>query len=178
MTPKRFYDWQTGGGTDDVMTLVDALERADIRWCAIGGIAVNFWAREPMVTQDVDIVVAMESIEQAVAVLQEAGFTSRRFEWSINFKGTSQVSIQISTESVYQDFPGRAVPAEVHGILMRVACLMDTLKGKMLAWGDDSRRQSKQLKDLGDIARLVENHPSLWDELDPGLRQVIDRPVA
>jgi hypothetical protein len=60
MTPKRFYDWQTAGGTDDVMRLVDCLECADISWCAIGGIAVNHWAAEPMVTQDVDIIVAAD----------------------------------------------------------------------------------------------------------------------
>lgn len=58
VTAKQFYDWQTVGGTDDVMRLVDSLERADIRWCAIGGVAVNHWAAEPMVTQDVDFVVA------------------------------------------------------------------------------------------------------------------------
>ena len=28
MIPKQFYDWQTVGGTDDVMRLVDCLERA------------------------------------------------------------------------------------------------------------------------------------------------------
>ena len=41
MTAKRFYDWQTAGGTDDVMRLINCLERADIEWCAIGGVAVN-----------------------------------------------------------------------------------------------------------------------------------------
>ena len=41
MTGKQFYDWQTSGGTNDVMRLVDCLERADIAWCAIGGVAVN-----------------------------------------------------------------------------------------------------------------------------------------
>lgn len=30
MTPKQFYDWQTAGGTDDVMRLVDCLERSEI----------------------------------------------------------------------------------------------------------------------------------------------------
>lgn len=54
MTPKKFFDWQTAGGTNDVMRLVDCLERADLGWCAIGGIAVNHWVAEPMVTQDVD----------------------------------------------------------------------------------------------------------------------------
>jgi len=79
MTPKQFYDWQTAGGTDDVMRLVDCLERADIPWCAIGGIAVNHWAAEPMVTQDVELVVATESIERAVKLLEAVGFTSERF---------------------------------------------------------------------------------------------------
>jgi Nucleotidyl transferase AbiEii toxin, Type IV TA system len=90
MTPKQFYDWQTAGGTDDVMRLVDCLERADI-----------------------------------------------------------------------------------HGILMRVASLEDTLKGKIKAWKDTARRQSKKLKDLGDIARLVENHPRLWELLDTDLKEII-----
>jgi hypothetical protein len=51
MTPKKYYDWRTAGGTDDVMRLVDCLERAEFAWCAIGGVAVNHWADEPMVTQ-------------------------------------------------------------------------------------------------------------------------------
>jgi hypothetical protein len=176
MTPKQFYDWQTAGGTDDVMRLVDSLERADISWCAIGGIAVNHWAEEPMVTQDVDLVVATESIEHAVQILEEAGFKSERFEWSINFKGHSKLSIQISTEDFYSTFPNRAVPADIHGILMRVASLEDTLKGKIKAWKDMERRQSKRIKDLGDIARLIESHTHLWDTLDEELQQVIQKP--
>ena len=178
MTAKKFYDWQTVGGTDDVMRLVDCLERADIAWCAIGGVAVNHWAAEPMVTQDVDFVVATESIDQTVRILAEAGFRSERFPWSINFKGRSRVSIQLSTEDFYRDFPGRAMPADVHGILLRVASLEDTLKGKIKAWSDSKRRQSKRIKDLGDIARLVESHPHLWELLTDDLKAQIDRPMA
>ena len=70
MTPKKFYDWQTAGGTNDVMRLVDCLERADLEWCAIGGVAVNHWANEPMVTQDVDFVVSIESVELAKKLLE------------------------------------------------------------------------------------------------------------
>ena len=177
MTPKKFYDWQTGGGTDDVMRVVACLESSDIQWCAIGGIAVNHWAEEPMVTQDVDLVVATESIEKTVLILEDNGFTCERFSWSINFKGNSKVSIQLSTEETYQQFPSRSVPADVHGILMRVAALEDTLDGKIRAWKDVSRRQSKKLKDLGDIARLVESHPYLWKILPDDLRVVIDEPA-
>ena len=173
MTPKQFYDWQTAGGTDDVMRLVDCLERADIQWCAIGGIAVNHWAAEPMVTQDVDLVVATESIERAVKLLEDVGFTSERFTWSINFRGHSKISIQLSTEDFYREFPSRSVPADIHGILMRVASLEDTLQGKIKAWKDTERRQSKKLKDLGDIARLVESHPRLWKLLGADLKEII-----
>ena len=176
MTPKRFYDWQTDGGTDDVMRLVDCLERADIEWCAIGGIAVNFWAKEPMVTRDVDIVVVADQIDRAQALLEREGFKAQKFDGSINFTSHSKVSIQLSTEDCYRDFPEHSVPADVHGILMRVASMEDTLKGKVLAWKDQQRRQSKKLKDLVDIARLVESHPELWNELDAELQDLIEKP--
>lgn len=176
MTPKQFYDWQTVGGTDDVMRMVDCLERADLLWCAIGGVAVNHWASEAMVTQDVDFVVSAESIEIATILLVEAGFKSERFTWSINFRGTSKVSIQLSTEDFYTDFPSRSVPADIHGILMRVASLEDTLRGKIKAWRDTERRQSKKFKDMGDIARLVESHPYLWELLDQDLKDIIEKP--
>lgn len=178
MTSKQFYDWQTLGGTDDVMRFVSALEKADIVWCAIGGIAVNHWAEEPMVTQDVDFVVPADSINRAEAALKEAGFKAETFEGSINFKGTSKVSIQLTTESFYKDFATRGVPADVHGILLRVASLEDTLSGKIMAWSDPTRRQSKRIKDLGDIARLVESHPQLWESLTDDLKGRIDRPIG
>ena len=176
MTAKQFYDWQTAGGTDDVMRLVDCLERADIAWCAIGGVAVNHWAREPMVTQDVDFVVTTDAVQRTVSLLEDAGFRSERFDWSINFQGRSKVSMQLSTEDFYREFPDRAVAADVHGILLRVASLEDTLHGKMKAYSEPERRQSKRIKDLGDIARLVEAHPELWDLLTDDLKRQIEPP--
>jgi hypothetical protein len=176
MTDKRFYDWQTAGGTDDVMRFVACLERADIPWCAIGGVAVNHWAEEPMVTRDVDFVVAVEAIEKTVGLLEADGFVPTRFEWSINFKGNSRVSMQLSTEELYYSFPSRSVPADVHGILLRVASLEDTLMGKIAAWRDPRRRQSKRVKDLGDIIRLTEAHPQLWKSLPDELKKQVDKP--
>jgi len=176
MTDKRFYDWQTAGGTDDVMRFVACLERADIPWCAIGGVAVNHWADEPMVTRDVDFVVSVETIEKTVKILEAEGFKPTRFEWSINFQGSSRVSIQLSTEEMYHSFPSRSVPADIFGILMRVASLEDTLAGKIQAWRDSRRRQSKRTKDLGDIIRLVEAHPQLWKTLPPDLKDQVEKP--
>jgi Domain of unknown function (DUF1814). len=177
MTEKQFYDWQTLGGTDDVMRFVNALEKADILWCAIGGVAVNHWAEEPMVTKDVDFVVAVESIDQTERVLKEAGFKSERFDWSINFKGRSKVAIQLTTEDFYRGFAERGIAADVHGILLRVATLEDTLAGKVKAWSEPTRRQSKQAKDFTDIVRLVESHPQLWESLSDELKALVNRPI-
>ena len=176
MTKRQFYDWQTAGGADDVMRMVDALERAELSWCAIGGIAVNHWAKEPMVTRDVDFVVTTLEVERAVQVLSEAGFSAQRYEWSVNFTGKSSVSLQLSTEDFYREFPARSVAADVHGILMRVASLEDTLAGKIKALSDSQRRQSKRIKDLGDIVRLVESHPALWVNLPPELQRQVESP--
>jgi hypothetical protein len=158
---RQFYDWQTAGGGGDVSLLVATLERLEIAWCMIGGLAVNHWAAEPMATADVDIVIASERIDEAVKALQAAGFKAKKFKWSVNLQGRSKVSVQISTEKVYQEFPGRSVPADIHGILMRVASLRDTLAGKLLAYRDKERRASKRQKDLTDIMRLVETHSKL-----------------
>ncbi len=174
MTGRQFYDWQTAGGADDVMRMVDALERAELPWCAIGGVAVNHWAKEPMVTRDVDFVVAVDQIDRAIGVLTAAGFSSERHEWSVNFTSKSQVSLQLNTEDFYREFPSRSVAADVHGILLRVACLEDTLAGKIKAWGDSNRRPSKRLKDLGDIARLIEAHPHLRASLPEAVRHALD----
>jgi hypothetical protein len=176
MTAKQFYDWQTSGGTDDVMRLVAVLERADVGWCVIGGVAVNHWAEQPMVTQDIDLVVSADAVERAVSLLEQAGFRAERFAWSVNFRGRSAVSIQLTTEDFYRDYPSRAVAADVHGILMRVACLEDTFKGKIKALSETERRQSKRIKDLADIARLVETHPQLWQDLPGELKDQIRKP--
>ncbi len=165
MTLRQFYDWQTLGGAKDVMRLVTALEEREISWCMIGGLAVNHWAAEPMATADVDLVIAAEKVEEAVATLKSLGFEERRFDWSISFKGESKVSIQISTEAMYMDFPSRSLPTEVHGILMRVASLEDTLKEKLAAFSAPDRRGSKRMKDLLDISRLLETHPELTEKI-------------
>lgn len=137
---------------------------------------MNHWAEEPMVTQDVDFVVAAERVEQTIEVLKAAGFGASEHPWSVNFTGSSKVSIQLSTEDIYLAFPARSVVADVHGILLRVASLEDTLHGKILAWNDATRRQSKRMKDVTDIARMVEAHPQLWGKLPAKLQQLVESP--
>jgi hypothetical protein len=68
---------------------------------------------------------------------------------------------QISTGNSYREYPALSVSAEVHGTLMGVASLEDTLACKVAAWSDLRRRPGKRQKDLLDIMRLVESHPEL-----------------
>ncbi|MEI8242572.1 MAG: nucleotidyl transferase AbiEii/AbiGii toxin family protein [bacterium] len=173
MTQKAFYDWQTAGGGGDVTRLIAVLERLDVPWCVIGGLAVNHWAAEPVVTADVDLVIALDRVEDAIAALAAEGFTTERHPGSVNLAGRSKLSIQISTEEFYRAFPSRAVAADVWGILMRVASLADTLQGKLAAYADPGRRPSKRQKDLLDVMRLVEAHPTLETLLPEEVRQRI-----
>jgi hypothetical protein len=170
MTMKAFYDWQTNGGGGDVTRLIGVLERLEVSWCVIGGLAVNHWAAEPVVTADVDIVIALEKVEDVVKALIKEGFAAEHFPWSINLKGRSNVSIQISTEERYRAYPERSIPCDIWGILMRVASLEDTLNGKLAAYADKTRRPSKRQKDLLDILRLVESHPSLLSSVPEAIR--------
>jgi hypothetical protein len=174
MTQKAFFDWQTAGGGGDILRLVAVLERLDVPWCVIGGVAVNHWADEPMVTADVDLVIALERVDEAVRALEEEGFKAERFPWSVNLKNQSKISVQISTEERYRPFPARAAAADVWGILMRVASLEDTFQGKLAAYSDARRRPSKRQKDWLDILRMVESHPELADALPEELRSKLD----
>ena len=44
---------------------------------------------------------------------------------------------------------------------MMVASIEDVLQGKIWAYSDPERRQSKRQKDLADILRLIESYPDL-----------------
>ena len=57
---------------------------------------------------------------------------------------------------------------------MRVASLQDTFAGKIKAWREPQRRPSKRIKDLADIARLIEAHAELRPVLPDDLRRALD----
>ncbi len=62
--------------------LLELLEENDIRYCVIGGQAVNHYA-EPLVSLDLDLVVATGQLEAVEALLAER-FSARRFPHSLN----------------------------------------------------------------------------------------------
>ena len=50
--------------------------------------------------------------------------------------------------------------------------------GKVKGWTDPDRMQSKQIKDLADIAPLLKAHPRLWNNLYQPLKNVLRRPAC
>ncbi len=140
--------------------LLELLEENDIRYCVIGGQAVNHYA-EPLVSLDLDLVVATGQLEAVEALIAER-FPARRFPHSLNVTPlSSDLRIRIRTDPRYADFVDRAERGGALGISMPVASARDVLRGKVWAAQDPSRRSSKRRKDLLDIERLVEADPSL-----------------
>jgi hypothetical protein len=136
------------------------LSDSGIRYCLIGGIGVNAYA-EPVVTQDLDVVIAAEQLEGLEHSLARH-FTVKRFPHGMNVSTPdSKLQIQIQTDPRYFDFVGRAIIRDVMDFQLPVASIEDLLQGKVWAALDTTRRPSKQLKDWSDIARLLEVEPSL-----------------
>src|SRR5882672_4683346 len=126
-----------------------------IRYCVIGGQGVNAYA-EPLVSLDLDVAVVTEDLERIERLLAER-FHVERFEHSINASAAdSKLRVQIQTDPRYADFVSRATPREVLDVTLQVAAVEDVLQGKLWAFLDDTRRQSKRQKDLADIVRLIE----------------------
>ena len=140
--------------------VIDLLTAHEIAYCAIGGQAVNAYA-EPVVSLDLDLVVAVAHLDRAV-VLLKANFAVKQFSHRLNvYQEGSDLRVQIQTDARYFDFPDRAEPREILGLELPVASLEDTLQGKIWAVLDADRRSNKRQKDLADIARLIEIHPFL-----------------
>jgi hypothetical protein len=144
--------------------LIDILAKNEINYCVIGGQAINAYV-EPLVSLDLDIVIATNQLEEATYLLEQ-NFTVRQFEHSLNISlAGSDLRVLIQLDQRYASFPDRAEIHEVLGLSMPVASLDDLLQGKIWAIKDANRRASKRQKDLADIARLLESYPYLQEKV-------------
>ena len=140
--------------------LISLLNEQGIRFCVIGGQAVNAYV-EPLVSLDLDLVVAVDQLEQVEALLQ-ARFDLKRFPHSLNISVSgSDLRVQIQTDERYGLFVEQAVTRTVLGLELPVAGLENVLQGKIWAAMDPERRASKRQKDLADIARILEQYPEM-----------------
>jgi hypothetical protein len=160
MTATQVFDSVTNGGARDFAEAVAILNRHG-PWCLIGGLAVNHYV-EPVYTIDADLVLAAENLRAVQDALVGSGFAVEVFPHSINArKAESKLVLQLTTESRYQDFIGRAESGEVLGCTVPIASLPDLIQGKVWAWRDPNRRLSKHKKDELDLIRIAESYPEL-----------------
>lgn len=172
MRAQSFWKTVTRDDSDLLHSLISLLDENTVRYCVIGGQAVNAYA-EPLVSLDLDIVIAAEDIERVEALCREV-FAVERFPHSINLsKAESDLRVQIQTDPRYLSFPEHASLKNVLGVALPVARVEDVLQGKVWAVSDQTRRRSKRQKDLADVARLLEGYPHLRDQVPTGVLDLL-----
>ena len=160
MTGKEFTNRVTHSSRDFLGEFIDLLERNKIQYCVIGGLAVNAYT-EPVVSLDLDVIITTGETKKLLGSFSKE-YSVKEEKHSINISVPfSDLRIQIQTDTRYQEFIHRAVMKEVLGYKLLVAAIEDVIKGKLWAYADPERRESKRQKDLADILRLVEVHPHL-----------------
>ena len=157
---RTFWKTVTVDESDLLESFLTWLDAQDLRYCVIGGQAVNAYV-EPVVSLDLDVVVATAHVDDFDERLGRA-FVTERFPHSLNVSQPgSDLRIQVQLDPRYRLFVERASPRDILGCVMPVALLEDLLKGKVWAAQDPNRRASKRQKDLADIARILESFPHL-----------------
>lgn len=171
MTGKEFLNAVAKGKSDILQQFLALLTETESLYCVIGGLAVNAYV-EPVVSLDVDIVLAVHDIENVVEAAKAQELKVEQFEHSINISGhASDLRIQLQTDPRYQVFITRAEVRDILGYAMKVAALEDVLQGKVWAYMDERRRRSKRQKDLADILRIIETFPEFTTNLPEGLQK-------
>ncbi len=171
MTGKTFMNVVGNGKTDILQKFLRILEETKSSYCIIGGLAVNAYV-EPVVSLDLDIVVAMEDIEEVCEAAKHKGLRVEKFEHSVNLTSPkSDLRVQLQTDVRYQEFISRSRTKQVLGYRMKVATMEDVLQGKVWAYLDEERRKSKRQKDLADIMRLVEAYRELERRIPGGVKK-------
>jgi len=160
MRASAFWKAVTVDRSNFLENLIGLLEDNGIRYCVIGGQGVNAYV-EPLVSLDLDLVIAVEQLAQAESLLRDH-FTVDHWPHSLNISAPeSKLRVQVQTDPRYFPFVDRASQREVLDVLLPVASVADILQGKIWAATDENRRPSKRRKDLLDIERILEQYPDL-----------------
>jgi hypothetical protein len=173
MTGKEFLNNIANGKIDIIEIVTGILMELGTEYCLIGGLAVNAYV-EPVVSLDLDIIVADQDIERVCKAAAGRGLKVEQFEHSVNLTSPkSDLRVQIQRDPRYQAFIRDAQSMPVLGYQLRVAAPQDVIKGKVWAYSDERRRKSKRQKDLADILRLLESFPELEIHLTDAVQKEI-----
>ncbi len=138
--------------------IIAMFEENGIRYCMIGGVGVNAYA-EPIVTLDLDVVVAADQLDR-VRELAAATLKTREIPHSFNvYDPGSKLQVQVQLRPELASLVDRARLQDVIDLRLPVAAPDDLLRAKIEAAMEPTRRPSKHGKDFMDIARLVTAFP-------------------
>ena len=176
MTESEVFEAVTGSGSSDFALVVGLLNRRG-SWCLIGGLAVNCYV-EPVYTLDADLVVISSELPAVKNELVTAGFSVEEVPHSLNAKmAKSDLRIQFSLDSRYQEFVNDTTIREVLNQQVPVASLVNVVRGKIWAWSDE-KRLSKRKKDELDLIRILEAYPDLCELMPPEIRKQLEQGYA
>jgi hypothetical protein len=177
MQALEFWKAVTADRANLLERLIGLLEEHRIRYCVIGGQAVNAYS-EPVVTLDLDIAIALDQLELARNVLQQE-FKVRECPHRLNLSALgSDLRVQIQANPETFSYIDRATEKYVLGLRLPVAAIEDVLEGKIRVAQELTRRPSRQIKDLADIARLLEAQPDLERMIPTDIRARIEAAQA
>lgn len=172
MTAAEIFDGLVPGASNDFALAVRLCQKTG-PYCLIEGMAVNCYA-EASVTFDGDFVVKLENLDPLRVELAALGFVIKEFPYTVNARlPGSKFAIQFSKSSFFADFPDRAVPKILYGETVMVASLPDLIASKLKSSQDPTRRASKKLKDLTDLARIAEAYPEYLPLMPTAIRKEV-----
>ncbi|MBV9673523.1 MAG: nucleotidyl transferase AbiEii/AbiGii toxin family protein, partial [Verrucomicrobia bacterium] len=170
VTSTEIFDAVVSAGSNTFLEVIDCLEQGSITYAVIGGLAINTYV-EPVYTADADFVIGAADLTRAQSLLQARGFQTEAFEFSVNFaKPGSGLSVKVTIDPAYQDMIERAQRRPIFGREVFVASLPDLIRGKIMAWSDESGRASKRAKDEADLLRIGETYPQTRSDLPEPLQ--------
>src|ERR1041385_8495067 len=130
MQARAFWKMIVADRSDFLTRVIELLKDNNISFCIVGGQAVNAYA-EPVVSLDLDVVVAVDQIAAAEALLRSE-FHLERFPHSLNVSALgSDLRVQIQTDLRYGPFIERSAVRDILGLQLPVASVEDVLPGKI-----------------------------------------------
>ncbi len=175
----RFYllrDGMERSKDRSLRDLVRILDEEKVVYALIGGLALQFWRREPRTTLDIDLAVERLS-DVPGARLEAAGFRlTGHFPHSQNWQGPDGTPVQFADDPAFAQAIATAGLHPMGPLTLRVISAEWLTRAKLRAAADPARRRSKRLQDWVDAFGLVEEHPEIASRLSEAERAALRAP--
>jgi uncharacterized protein (DUF1786 family) len=133
MSSLRFWQAVVQDKSDFLPRVTSVLEGSGVRYCVIRGFGVNAYSDTFVVTEDLDIVVAVDDLVRA-RELFEREFRVRVFEHSLTvYDPDSKIQVRVQLHPDVPEAETRAERRLVSDLVLPVAALTDLIRLKVAA---------------------------------------------